>query len=363
MTKKAYIIKNTAVILFITAAIYFCLKFPSEIGQDVQNSMERCLDIIIPSMFIFMCITTFISMSGLHSLLGCPFRIISEKVFRLPKEGFAVFLLSLISGYPAGIKLVDDCAGNSNISGKQKKILSCICCCGGPAFISGTAAQQLYPDSNAAVLIFVSIISANFITALVLTRTLPKTVSTPRKRIIIDTKTLIPAVRSASGAMMQMCIMIVAFGGILCILKLSGGIKALSLPASRIFDMSAETVSAVIMSFMEISNIVTLPSGSEALFPAVTFLLSFGGICVMLQIAALADKDLPIGRFIAVRLCTALEAAVISRLLLPFLSIAQTDVPCSANFHAVTPTPHHAFAAVMLVVMMGMSFMNRNHVY
>ena len=354
MTDRIKIIKNTAVTLLVTAAIYFCLGFPREIGESVQNSTGRCLDIIIPSMFIFMCITTFISMSGLHSLLGMPFKIISEKLFRLPKEGFAVFLLSLISGYPAGIKLVKDCCNSGGITSEQKRILGYICCCGGPAFISGTAAQYLYPDSNAAVLIFTSIISANILTAFFLTRCLPKIKKSPKRRTETDIKTLIPAVRSASSAMMQMCIMIVAFGGLLQMLKLSGGIEAIALPVSRTLDISAETVSAVIMSFLEISNIVTLPCMNEALFPAVTFLLSFGGVCVMMQIAALADKDLPIVRFIAARLCTALEAGVISRLLLPLLTLPKADIPCSADFHAVTPTPHHAFAAAMLVVMMGM---------
>ena len=360
LTKKAYIIKNTAVTMLVTAAIYFCLSYPEEIGAGVENSIERCLGIIIPSMFVFMCITTFISMSGLHSLLGYPFKIIAEKVFHLPKEGVAVFLLSLISGYPAGIKLVSDCKG---IAAEQKRVLSYICCCGGPAFISGTAAQYLYPDSNAAMLMFIAIISANFITAFLFTRSLPKPEKTKRKRIIIETRALIPAVRLASSAMVQMCVMITAFGGILGILRLSGGIQAITLPASRIFDMSAETVSAVIMSFLEISNIVTLPSQSEVLFPVVTFLLSFGGVCVMMQIAALADKDLPIGRFIAVRLLTALEAGAISRLLVPLLELAPTDIPCSTDFQAVTPTSHSAFAAVLLVVMMGITINNTSMSY
>ena len=130
MTKKIGTIKTAAMILIIMTAVYFCLSFPQEIGQGVEKSIERCLDIIIPSMFIFMCLTTFITMSGAQSILSLPFKYISEKLFRLPGEGFAVFLLSLISGYPAGIKLVNDCAEKGYISHEQKKILCNICCCG-----------------------------------------------------------------------------------------------------------------------------------------------------------------------------------------------------------------------------------------
>ena len=345
-------IKTAAMTIAVTAAVYFCLYFPQEIGQGVESGIDRCLTVIIPSMFIFMCITTFISMSGLQSLLGYPFKIVSEKLFRLQKEGFAVFLLSLISGYPAGIKLVNDCRKSGCINDRQKEILSYICCCGGPAFISGTAAKYLYPDSNAAMLIFISIISANFLTAFILTRRLPKLDSSKNGKIKINGQALIPSVKSASSAMIQMCVMITAFGGIVPMLKISGGVEAITLPVSRIFDISAETVSAVIMSFLEISNIVTLPTMNETLFPAVTFLLSFGGVCVMMQIAALKDDSLSMKRFLAVRLCTALEAGVISRLLLPMLRLPRMDIPCSAAFRAVTPTTHSALAAVMLVVMM-----------
>ena len=95
-------IKNIFYAASIVTAVYFCLKYPIDIGESVENSINRCMTLIIPSMFIFMCITSFITNSGLHRFLGRPLRFISEKLFRIPEEGLAVFILSMIAGYPAG---------------------------------------------------------------------------------------------------------------------------------------------------------------------------------------------------------------------------------------------------------------------
>ena len=345
------IIKNTAVIIIIITAAYFCLVYPSEIGDEVQNAINRCFKIIIQSMFIFLCITSFISASGVHSLIGMPFRFISEKIFHIPKEGFAIFLLSMISGYPAGIKLVTESFKKGDITSKQAKAMECFCCCGGPAFISGTAAAFLYPDSNAASLLFVSIITANILTAFILTRRLPSIKKSSKKSVSIRANQFIPSVKSASSAMLQMCVMIAAFGGICCILKLTGIIDILSYYTNCITGISTDTSKSIIMSFLEISNIVTLPAIQTGLFPIVSFLLSFGGICVILQIAALADSNFNLVNFLIARLFSALISSVISYFLTPFLNI---DTPCSSSFSIISESKYSPLPTILLIIMMMM---------
>lgn len=345
------IIKNTAVIIFIITAAYFCLAYPSEIGGEVQNAVNRCFTVIIPSMFIFLCITSFISASGFHSLIGMPFKFISEKIFHIPKEGFAIFLLSMVSGYPAGIKLVTESFKKSDITTKQAKAMECFCCCGGPAFISGTAAAFLYPDSNAASLLFISIITANILTAFILTRHLPLIKKTTIKPVSIKANQFIPSVKSASSAMLQMCVMIAAFGGICCILKLTGIIDIFSYYTNCITGVPINTAKNIIMTFLEISNIVTLPTMQAGLFPIVSFLLSFGGICVIMQIAALADSNFNIINFLIARLFTALISSVISYFLIPFLNI---DAPCSSSFNIISESKYSPLPTILLIIMMMM---------
>lgn len=356
------IIKNTVVILLTAIAVYYCLAYPKEIGESVKTCTDRCLTIILPSMFIFLCITTFISFSGIHKILGLPFKIIAEKVFRLPVEAFAIFLLSLVSGYPAGVKLTVESRKKNEISPQQGKIMSCICCCGGPAFISGTAAACLYPDSNASTILFTSIIFANIISAFLCTRALPRIFRSQRPKLNITPSAFVPAVRSSATAMMQMCIMILAFGGAICILRLSGCIDLISDTVALIIGSPSFTIRSVIMTFLEISNIVTLPAMDMSLFPIVTFLLSFGGICVVMQIISLSDKNFSVKLFLTVRLLTALTASLIGKLLMPLLSFnyAVTTVYVNANHQITATKTPFPIASIFLVIMMIMLMYSDN---
>lgn len=343
------IIKNTAVIIAIITAVYLCLIDSVEIGIAVQDSVNRCFTVIIPSMFIFLCITTFISSSGVHSLIGIPFRFISEKLFRIPKEGFAIFMLSMVSGYPAGIKLVTESFKNGDITPHQAECMECFCCCGGPAFISGTAAAYLYPNSNAALLLFTSIFSANIITAYFVTRKLSKISKFSQKPLQIKLNKFIPSVKSASSAMLQMCVMIAVFGGIICMLKLLGITGIISKYASIITNLPIDITESILMTFLEISNIVTLPTMQPMLFPIVSFLLSFGGICVVMQIAALADENFNLKKFLTIRLSAALVSAIISRLLLPLLNIG---TQCSNTFRIISESKYSPLPTLLLIIMM-----------
>ena len=342
-------IKNTTVIIITLAAVYFSVVFPHAIGTAVENAVERCLTVIIPSMFIFLCITTFISKSNIQSIFGLPFKFISERIFRIPKEGFAIFLLSMISGYPAGIKLVNDNFSHKNITASQAKAMDCFCFFSGPAFITGTAAAFLYPDSNAGLLIFISCLSGNFFTMFIFTRKLSKLKNTSSINHDIIPNQLIPSVKSACSAMVQMCVMIAAFGGFISILEISGAINALSLYTAGLSGLPKDTVKSIILSFLEISNIINLPALEPQLLPIVTFLISFGGICVHMQISALADSNFSFKRFFAARLISASVSAITAYFFIPFLNI---EVPCSVSFKAVSQSNYSPLPSILLLIMM-----------
>lgn len=50
-------IKNIILTATILAAVYFCIRYPGYISGAVNDSIIRCMDVMIPSMFIFMCIS------------------------------------------------------------------------------------------------------------------------------------------------------------------------------------------------------------------------------------------------------------------------------------------------------------------
>lgn len=344
-------IRNLLLIILILLSVYYCLRYPEDIGQSVLTAVSRCLTVIIPSMYIFMCITSFITRSGLHRLLGRPFRFIAEKIFRIPAEGFAVFILSMIAGYPAGVKLVSDCFRSGGITSAQAKRMNCFCFASGPAFISGTAAGILYPDSNAGLLIFLSVTSGNIAVALISALFSEKvSANSSIKPCLLSSGCLISSVKSASSAIMQMCIMIAAFGGFCCILKLTGILQYLSYITGNAFEVSPEIVYSVLMSLLEISNIVNLPVMNISLMPVAAALLSAGGVCVLIQVIALSDKNFSIKKFVISRIAAACISAVSCRLLMRFLNISTVSEVLSCKI--VSDSKYSPLPTILLVVMM-----------
>ena len=344
-------IKNIIYAASIVTAVYFCLKYPKDIGESVENSINRCMTLIIPSMFIFMCITSFITNSGLHRFLGRPLRFISEKFFRIPEEGLAVFILSMIAGYPAGTKLVADSFKNGDINGEQAKRMYCFCFSSGPAFISGTAAGILYPNSNAGLLIFLSVTAGNIITALILSINAQKEEKKNKRNITsVSTGCIIPSVKSASSAMIQMCIMIAAFGGFCCILRLTGILQYISIFTGNILNKNPDEIYNTLMTILEISNIVNLPQMNISLMPVAASLLSFGGICVLMQITALSDKNFSIKMFIRTRLIAAFISGTVCRFLLRFLNMH--NVKEAVSYNIISDNKYSPLPTIFLIIMM-----------
>ncbi len=342
------IIKNIIFMVLILTAIYYCLRYPADIGQAVSVSTDRCINVIIPSMFIFMCLTSVTVSSGLHNLISIPLTPISKFIFRLKLNEFGIFFLSHLSGYPTGIKLLTDSYRNNEISKSEFDRLSCICFAGGPAFISGIVSGILYPKTSAGILCFLSVTVGNIVAAIIssLFYRLPKKPSC-RPKIDVTAQCLIKSTLSSAHAVFQMCVMITAFGGIYRIAELSGIIDKFSTFISNIFNVSTSYITAVISGIFEISNLVNLPQNNITLLPAIAAMLSFGGICVLVQIIVISDGLLNTKKFLLTRILSATISAIFCKLALPLFDLGAADV----FKPVITYSKSGPLPAVMLLLM------------
>ena len=84
----------------LTIIVFMCMSvvFSDRIRLDFRTSLERCLFIVVPSLYIFMILSCMLVSSGTCRLLGIPFRKFSENVLHIPSELFGIFVISLV-GY------------------------------------------------------------------------------------------------------------------------------------------------------------------------------------------------------------------------------------------------------------------------
>lgn len=83
-------------------------------------------------------------------------------------------------------------------------------------------------------------------------------------------------------------------------------------------DVLSADVKAGILSLLEISCITRMPVMQLSLLPVVCGLLSFGGICVFMQLLASGGNWMHKAEFLAMRLLAALLSAGLCRLAAPF---------------------------------------------
>ncbi len=349
-------IKNAVFTAVIAASLCFCIKFPWDIAESVTLSMQRCIDVIIPSMFLFMYITSIAVSAGMHTFIGKLSGPVSTKIFRLKNEHFGIFLLSLFSGYPAGIKLLTDLYHREKLTESEFERLSCFCFAGGPAFISGTVSGILFPETSAGTLCFVSITTGNIITALAGSFFSEKIMCRKiRTKIKISAETLTQPALSSAKAIFQMCVMITAFGGLFRIAELTGMINKISEFTAYLTGTDIATSQTITSSFFEISNIVNLPSNSPELLPIISALLSFGGLCVLAQVIVISDGLINIRCFLSARLFAAIMSALICRLISRFFYLGTADAFSEIKIHSDAKIIPTVFLIIMTFMVLSLS--------
>lgn len=340
--------KNTTLAILLILSIIICIRNANEIGYAITLATERCINVIIPSMFMFMCLTSIAVQCGIHRILGIILYPLSRFVFRINSAHCGIFLISMFSGYPSGIKLLTDALRRHEISQNEFEHLSCFCFASGPAFILGTVSGILYPDTSAGTLCFVSVTAGNIITAILYSFFSPSKKNKIKKpEISFSAENITESVMSSSKAIFQMCSMIIAFSGFLSIAELSGIIDLISSIISSVSKTDSEISNALIASFFEISNLITIPHRTPELLPIISALLSFGGICVLIQVIIISDNLLNVRNFITARAVSAIFSAIICKLISRFFYLGT----CFTFSPSVNKCDYGMLPSILLIFM------------
>lgn len=296
-------IKNA---LLTAAAVSFgvlIVIYSKAVGASVSAALERCLTVIIPSLYIFTALSGFFISSGTYQLLGKFFGTFSRYILKLPEELFGIFLISSAAGYPIGAKLISELYDRSEINKKDAERLLCVCYSSGPAFVIGTVGHSMFAESisvKAGLALFLSNFTANLLLLALMNIRKPAPQKNSKK-IMLDfsADTIVNSVIGGGKSMLIICAVIIFFASLTAVLSVTGIVGKLSLAVSTAFGISEPLSETLICAFMEISCITGLDSA--ALYPAAAAMLSFGGLCVLLQIKAIVGSRFSLKKFLIAR--------------------------------------------------------------
>ena len=289
-------------ILILTFGLLLVVK-SSEVSQEIVTAVNRCLFVIIPSLFSFMVFSDLVLRAECYKIISKPFAFISKYIFKMDSNLFFVFILGNICGYPIGFKLLNNLYSQGKISKFTAEQMSCYCYASGPSFVVGLVGVTMFSSATIGFVIFF----ANFLTNCVIAIVLNHAVEMPKIKDVSPIKakvSIVDSVQSASKSMLMICSMILLFASIIGILK---GLNIFKLIK---FD---------ILPLLEITNVVDICVSTD-IIPIISAFISFGGVCILFQLKSLS-MGVPLKYLILSRIPAVFLSAAFTRIITAIFNI------------------------------------------
>ncbi len=321
-----------------------------EAAAGAASAVSMCLTVIIPSLFAFTVISKLLISSGVYTFLGRPFRFVSRYIFRVPEDFMPVFIISQVAGYPIGAALISEMHRCGRISKSDAEKLLCFCIAPGPAYIMAVS-QAVSPQSyDLWAAVFAAVCGGNLLMLLVSApfRSVPgKTDSEPK--LSLTAQSFTDAVKSGCESMLMICGMIIFMSSLLGIAGKAGILADASKLLSAHTGHAPAEIYPFVRSFFEISNLTGVSGDGTEIIPAAAAMLSFGGVCVCMQIWSVCGGFSPL-RAVFMRIPCSVCAYFICRGLIPkfyTVSVIAVNAPVT-NAESGHNSP---FLSIILLIM------------
>lgn len=253
------------------------------VSQGVRSGLAVCANVLIPSLFPFMVLAGFVSLTDYARILSIPLTPLTTKVYRLPAQLGVVVLLSMVGGYPVGAKMVSGLLEQNKISPKTAQRMLCFCVSSGPSFLITAVGAGLFLNRTAGLILFATQTAATLFIGWAVSRREP--IPSPPSRPAAGVKAgaaLVMAVSGASGAMMGMCAFAVLFSGLLSMVSASG----LCLWLASWLPIPETVFTALLSGLLEVTSGCIAAAKVEGLlaFGLASACVSFSGLSVLFQV-------------------------------------------------------------------------------
>lgn len=323
-------------LISITGIALIC--FHDQIAQGVYEGLKICLGTLIPSLFPFMILSSFIIESGCANILGIKLNKLAKLVFFLPGNCIPTVILSLIGGYPVGARNIKSLYEYGYIDDDTAERMSMFCVGAGPAFIIGVVGSVMFHSYNLGMILFVTQIIASLVIGIVLgliarKRGISCNSSFSYNRQLNNlSDSFVQATTETSFATINMCAFVTLFSAIIALLQVSGILEFISMFLIHI-GVDSSTALALIPSILEITNGCYISNSVNATPLFLAFILSFSSFSVIFQLLS-AMKGIKFSKlkFVAFRVIHAILATLFAYIA---ILIFPQSISTSASFNSV----------------------------
>ncbi len=299
------------------------LLFSGPVMDAAQDGLTLWWKVVLPTLFPFFVCATLIERSGALASLSRLFAPLS-KLLRVSPYALPVLLLGGMAGYPSGARLTGML--QSEISSAEADRLGTVCNLCSPMFLLGALCTGMLGNSA----LFLPLLIGHYGSALLVMVFLKIVCPIPSSNVrIIRVSPAQPVLQALPTAISDGVLGLIKVGGSIVfflvlakILSITGILRLLCLPASFVSDTAALAAPGLLCGMLEMTgglhmlSAAGLPLRLTAALSA--YLVSFGGLCVMVQAMAFLWYERP-GTYILTKLAQGVLAGLITWFVFPLL--------------------------------------------
>ncbi len=337
--KRSIIFKD---ILLFSAITFLCIAIlhsPNLSASGAQLGINFCLEILVPSLFPFMVLASFVVQSGLAQKIGKLFAPLVKKFFHLPGCTTATILFGLLGGYPTGAIGINELYSQKKITSTQAEQMLLFIVCGGPAFVMSAIGTQIATNQLVGVILFIAQILSAIILGVFVGFFYKNSAEPPliaETKVIPLSSALVNSCLSAAKSMLNMCAFVVLFSAFLSIISQISFINAI-LNLLEFFHVPLPIINSVIPMFLEVTNGCSAAINNRASIELLAFALSWAGLCVHFQIFSITEQiKFSKTKFFLARLIHATVSTIVTHILL--LTFGQQAILTAMRLIFSSPT-------------------------
>lgn len=300
--------KLVSIFLLVTSTLFaiLFLIFPEYFKESEKNAVYICLNSVIPSLFCYIVLSKIIVSSGALYLVAKIFGKPFNKLSGLSPNAAGIYLLSFIAGYPTGAVAACELYSRGEATKKDAERLIAVCNNTGPALpVLILGIGVLNNPLDGFVLFFIQLLSTILCTALYRKKSAALEWQYNAKFDGTVIGTITKSVNGAIRATALLCAYVIIFSTVLTAVNL---IPSPINPISKLFPFFEIVSGSLLLSDNRFTKFIILAGA-----------LSFGGLCVHMQTAALASPlGLSLKEHFKYKLSEALISMVLAALCLSF---------------------------------------------
>lgn len=157
---------------FLSVAVFLIiillLTNPTKYNQSTLSGLQLFIVAVLPGLFPFMFLTKLLTNFGMVKKISTKLSPITTFLFNTNGISSYVFIMSILSGYPIGAKLIADLYISGNITQQDAKKMVSFCTTSGPIFIIGTVGSVMLGSAKIGIIIYLSHILSSIMCGIIL---------------------------------------------------------------------------------------------------------------------------------------------------------------------------------------------------